>query len=224
MSSVSPAAIDVRQALIDSAYSLFLACGDVSAVTMRRVGQRAGVSAMAAYAHFANKDELLTVLVDRGFAQMLALMSSALMQENPVERLREVGRKVFQFGRQYPQLYHLIFIRSKAGDTPDANASTDWRGAATYEFLATQVQACIDAGAITGVGAHALALTLWSATHGLLSMRISQRLWMPEEEFTRLFWTSLDLLMDKYLYAPYAQINPHGAQLDMDQVFVPVQG
>lgn len=220
MTHAPPVTVDVRQALVDSAYSLFLACGDVSAVTMRRVGQRAGVSAMAAYAHFANKDAMLTALVDRGFSQMLAMMSSALTVEDPVERLRTVGRRVFQFGRQYPQLYDLIFIRTKAKDTPGANASTDWRGAATYEFLATQIQACIDADAIAGIDAHSLALTLWSLTHGLLSMRISQRLWMPEEQFTRLFWTSLDVLMDQYLHLPYAHINPAAAQQDLSNVFV----
>jgi len=64
-----PPTID-REAVLDTAICLLDAEG-VAALTMRRLASKLGVSAMAPYRHFASKDELLMVLVDRLAARLV---------------------------------------------------------------------------------------------------------------------------------------------------------
>ncbi|HEY1518461.1 MAG TPA: TetR/AcrR family transcriptional regulator C-terminal domain-containing protein [Solirubrobacteraceae bacterium] len=64
-----PPTID-REAVLDTAIRLLDAEG-VAALTMRRLANELGVSAMAPYRHVASKDELLMVLIDRLAARLV---------------------------------------------------------------------------------------------------------------------------------------------------------
>src|SRR3712207_9154699 len=66
-------ATDTRAALVGAAAGL-LEGGGIGAVTLRAVGERAGVSRQGPYRHFADKEELLSVVAaghfERGGEEM----------------------------------------------------------------------------------------------------------------------------------------------------------
>src|SRR5437763_15548673 len=68
---------DRRDALIDAAAEL-VAAGDIEAVSMEAVAERAGVSRPLVYKHFANRKELLAAVYQRESAFLHAELTAAV--------------------------------------------------------------------------------------------------------------------------------------------------
>jgi AcrR family transcriptional regulator len=86
----------------------------LAAVSMRAVAARVGVTAMALYRHFANKEELLDCVLEL----LLAEMTLPLQGESWEYRLRALGAEVRRLARRHPTAVSLIFERP--AQTPDA--------------------------------------------------------------------------------------------------------
>lgn len=104
---------DRRQQILDAALAIADEKG-LDAVTMRAVGARVGVTAMALYPHVRSKDDLLDGLVGRLLAE--------LSQPDPAApwaaRLRVFARSARQAARRHPAVMPLLFARPAV--TPDA--------------------------------------------------------------------------------------------------------
>src|SRR5262249_32822221 len=67
---------NLRAALINAGLKLIARKG-VRALTLREIGARVGVSRMAAYRHFANKDDLLAAIREAGFGEFANALDAA---------------------------------------------------------------------------------------------------------------------------------------------------
>ena len=88
-----------RQAMIDTAWELFLSLG-VSAVSMEAVAEGAGVSKVTLYRHFVDKTALLEAGVLAEMERIEAAQSAAPASEDDVdvaERLRRFGFGIMHF-------------------------------------------------------------------------------------------------------------------------------
>ncbi len=194
--------LPLRDRLINAAMDIYLE-GGLGALTMRDLGKRTGVSAMAPYSHFDNKDDLVSSIVDRCFEQYLDELRGALKYDDPVVRLRDTGRRVFQFAMDHPAEYHLIYIYSKDPTLEKYGETVDMRLAAGFQYMHLLVKDCADAGELIVDNTEAFTLAMLGMVHGLLALYLSGRMWMGSQEFEQLFWNSLSLYMDKYLKVPY---------------------
>jgi AcrR family transcriptional regulator len=102
-----------RQEILDVALALADE-GGLDAVTMRAIGKRLGVTAMALYPYVASKDDLLDGLVGR-LLQEIALPEAAWPWE---KRLRAIAHAVRGTARMHPAVMPLLFTRPAI--TPDA--------------------------------------------------------------------------------------------------------
>src|SRR2546430_12622576 len=75
-----------RDAILDAAAAL-VAAGDVEAVSMETVAERAGVSRPLVYKHFANRGELLAALYEREAALLHAELAADVEAANTVEEM-----------------------------------------------------------------------------------------------------------------------------------------
>lgn len=148
-----------RRALVDDAAHL-LDSGGPSAVTLREVGARAGVSRGAPYRHFANKESLLTAVAAEGWQrigdQMHALRVDADLA--PVDRLRAALLVLVSMSRTRPHLYQLMFT-PPAGD-PTAVVRAAQRGCDEFAGIVAAVVGDADAerhSAVLLTGAHGAA-------------------------------------------------------------------
>ena len=76
------------------------------AVSLREAARRVGVSATAAYRHFANKEELLASVAAEGFRELAAAMETGATESDP---LGGVGLAYFDFALQKRGLFRLMF-------------------------------------------------------------------------------------------------------------------
>lgn len=101
---------DLRNALIGAATELARE-GGPDAVVLREAARRTGVSAAAAYHHFANRDELGQAVKDQALELLTERMQAALGggASGARERLRTFGAAYLGFAFDEPGLFRLTF-------------------------------------------------------------------------------------------------------------------
>jgi AcrR family transcriptional regulator len=78
----------------------------LQSVGLRETARRVGVSATAAYRHFASKDDLLASVAAEGFRELAAAMEGATRGATPLTR---AGLAYIEFAHQNPGLFRLMF-------------------------------------------------------------------------------------------------------------------
>jgi TetR/AcrR family tetracycline transcriptional repressor len=106
-----------RETIVDSALTLADAEG-LDAVTIRRLAQDQGVTPMALYWHFKDKDLLLDGVVERMLAEVEIPSYPAQLVPPWDERIRDVLVAMLQVFRRHPEVANLVherFLGCEAG-------------------------------------------------------------------------------------------------------------
>jgi AcrR family transcriptional regulator len=142
--------------------------GGPDAVTLRAVGSKAGVSRGAPYGHFADKENLLTALAVRGWAQLAADLTRLRADEfsSSQKRLNQAIVTFLAVARERPHLYALMF----ATPTRDPQTLINAAAAAQDAFLA------IVADVVGVENARRTGALLMSTAHGIAGMEHSGQL------------------------------------------------
>lgn len=160
---------NLREALLDAARET-LAIEGIEALSLRRVADRAGVSATALYSHFRDKRELLAMLAAQGFDELATVMEredAGSTQTDSPGGLVALARGYVQFATGNPALFQLMFgpVLSDMMATPElAQAS-----ARAYTLMQDDVARRMaelgtpEQTAVAVAGA-------WSLVHGLSSL------------------------------------------------------
>src|SRR5947209_17499393 len=134
---------DLRNAMMDSAVELARAGGPES-VVLREVARRVGVSATAAYRHFATLEELLDVVKHRALDAMAECVLTELARVKPegdpgdvaVARFTAAGRGYLTFALEERGLFRMAFCHtSEALQQDDAKNATMLAEARAYVLL-----------------------------------------------------------------------------------------
>jgi AcrR family transcriptional regulator len=161
---------DLRRALLDQALALASERGP-DALTLREAARRAGVTEAAPYRHFPSKEALVAALAEEGFAVLVERVGRALAraQGRPRARLTALGVAYLKFAAERPAHFRVMFGR-------DLARSHGFRGVgrlaqACFAQLMGEVSRAQRSGDVAGRDARPPALALWSALHGLASLR-----------------------------------------------------
>ena len=136
-------------------------------ISLRELAREVGVSANAAYRHFANKDALLLAMSSEGFTRFTQGQDAALRNgETPMEQYRLAGRAYIDFACQNPALYRLMFGRFSASHhSDDANSAGNIAFQGLIHMIAAVLQADPKSAQVNGAAIHA-----WSLVHGLCTL------------------------------------------------------
>ncbi len=97
--------------------------GGPSAVTLRAVGDAAGISQSAPYRHFADKRALLDAMVRQIIEQLSAVVETARAETaSPVVALKHVVAEYYQFARTFPVRYRLLLEESRSDSAVGSEA------------------------------------------------------------------------------------------------------
>lgn len=165
-----PGAGGTRAALLAAAAEL-LEAGGMDAVTLRAVGERAGVSRQAPYGHFADKVELLSVLAAGYFRALGQEVRAAAGDEpDPVRRLDAMCGAYLRFAVDAPRRYRLMFGPETRGTLhPQVQEQAYQLG---LQFVAAVAQ-CQQAGRFTPGEPLPLASLLYAACHGAVDLYLA---------------------------------------------------
>jgi len=98
-----------RDAILDAAADLLDRAGP-DGVTLRAVGERAGVSHNAPYKHFRDKEALLAAVAVREFTARRAAMEQIVGRANgPLDALRGLAHDHVAWAIANPNRFHLLF-------------------------------------------------------------------------------------------------------------------
>ncbi len=168
-----------RQAVLAAAADL-LDAGGPSAVTLREVGARVGLTRSAPYRHFVDKEGLLTALATQAWSNLDNELHEIATSDVPaVERLRRALMALIRVGRQRPHLYRLMFI-PPAGD-PGAAVRAAERTQDQFLRLVAGVVGNDDAWTYGGV--------FFTSAHGITDLGLSGHL-VPTK------WPTAESLVD----------------------------
>lgn len=181
---------DTKSKLIECTLSLYLS-GGMEAVSMRKVASEAGLSTMAAYRHFKNKDDMLNHVVMEGFRRFQDYFSRARSVPDPLASLKLCMTLYAQFAKEQPEFYEMLFMARLRSDDPELEKRCEQQIQMALLFLTDRVKACIRSGLIEEVNAKACALRLWSLCHGMVSLQVLGKL-HPEESFEAFYQASIN--------------------------------
>lgn len=161
---------NLRAALIEAARAVMEETSS-SDLSLRDLARRVGVSPMAAYRHFADKEALLRAVADGGFGELVRGMEAALaVGGDPLAQVLEMGRAYVAFARAHPAMFDLMF----AAPVPGLGASPD-NGTKAFGLLQGAVAACSPPGTSLDRVA-AATIRLWSVVHGYSRLALDGRL------------------------------------------------
>ncbi|MGL4305028.1 MAG: TetR/AcrR family transcriptional regulator [Mycobacteriaceae bacterium] len=161
----------LRDEMIAAATDLLIESGDSSAVSIRAVADRVGVTPPSIYLHFEDKDSLLEAVVAHYFEQLKTEMLTACADATtPLDAFATQGLTYVRFALQSPELYRLatMSICNTSSDVDKVLGST------AFAYFSTTVQELMDIGYYLPGDPLPVALELWSAAHGIASLMIAK--------------------------------------------------
>src|SRR5262245_20554883 len=167
----------VHRAILDAARELFVQEG-YHHVSIRKIAERIEYSPAAIYSYFPSKDDIFFALAEEGFRLLHGYRppDTALDDLLPLERVRAIFWRLYQFSCEQPQYFALMFV-----DRSVPRIGREYERFAfareVKQHLLGQLQQCIDAGVFPANLKPAIAFRL--LTTGLLGvavMRLSERL------------------------------------------------
>jgi AcrR family transcriptional regulator len=158
----------------------------VSAVAMRPVAEKVGITPMAIYRHFADRASLLNAVADDGFQALAAQLQSIHLKGDVEHRLMQVGEVFLDAALQSPNLYELMFLVPREGARVyprDFKA----RRSPTFNPTVTILEQAMRAGELQTDDAVEIAFELSALSHGLIVLYLGDRIAQTEKQFRKLY-------------------------------------
>jgi len=169
----------VRRAILDAARELFVTEG-FQHVSIRKIAERIEYSPAAIYSYFPSKDDIFFALAEEGF-RLLGSPADADAQEHlaglePLDRLRAVFWRMYEFSRQHPQYFALMFMERSV-----PRISREYERFAFVrtrkQEIAAEIEACIASGDLPPSTSSGVAMRVLTAgLIGIATLRLTERL------------------------------------------------
>jgi AcrR family transcriptional regulator len=156
---------DLREDLIAAAVRMLAEPQAVAVPSLRAIARACHVAPSAVYWHFPSEAELRSAVLDAQYDDMVTSIEGALDGAGG-DPLIVAGKAYIDWGLAHPGAYQLLFESDDA--IPETRAPYGPR----------LQQRIVDlAAAVPGVDPFPAALLLWSAWHGIVSLRLHKREW-----------------------------------------------
>jgi len=158
----------------------------VAAVAMRPVAEKVGITPMAIYRHFADRDSLLNAVANTGFHDLATQLQSIHLKGDVEHRLMQVGEVFLDAALQSPNLYELMFLVPREGARVyprDFKA----RRSPTFNPTVNILENAMRSGELRPDDAIEIAFELSALSHGLIVLYLGGRVAQSEKQFRSLY-------------------------------------
>jgi AcrR family transcriptional regulator len=190
---------DLTNALTAAATQL-ARTGGPGAVVLREAARQVGVSATAAYRHFAGHGELMHAVKDQAQAQLARKMREELAAlpaerdyaRDAVRRLRALGAGYIRFALAEPGLFRTAFCHLEFKSAQDASIDD----APSYALLGEVLDELVASGAMPASRRPGAPIAAWSAVHGLSLLLLDGPLAdIPPDQLEPLIGATVDMVV-----------------------------
>jgi AcrR family transcriptional regulator len=186
--------LPTAEAIVQSARAIFEDEG-AHGVSMRRVASAVGITPMAIYRHFPNREALLHRIADQGFQELADHWKPGRTRQTPERRILALLDHYLDYALRHPRIFDYVFseLRPGARRFPE-----DFRSgqSPTADLM---VQACRDGmaqGQFKRDDVLEAMLSLWAHAHGLICLHRGGRFSLSAKDFKALYRRSLRRLLD----------------------------
>jgi AcrR family transcriptional regulator len=178
----------LRGEILAAAEALLIETADESAVSIRAIADRVGVTPPSIYRHFADKDALLQSVCRAVFVRLDDTLEKAASDAtDPLDELMRKGHAYVEFGLAHPESYRILFMfhHGYKSAEPDVLDVADLPGSNAFLHLQETIHRVLELGEPDAPkpDEYAMTCSVWTAVHGITSLRIS----MPDFP-----WPSVD--------------------------------
>lgn len=162
--------------------------------SLRAVGSAAGLSAMAVYRHFKNKEDLLRAVGEEAFAAYQRRVAD--IPDAPIQEwIRLVGREYVGFALDDPGRFEVCFVLQTQVERIYPN---DFRAGKSpvISLMVQKIQAAQAAGQLKPADALEVALQLWAQLHGMVMLHRSGRFSLNRSAFLALCDRACELIVN----------------------------
>jgi AcrR family transcriptional regulator len=157
---------DLRAACLRAAMELLEEAG-ATALSLRAVARRAGVSPGAPYRHYADRDALISAVAAVGYRELAAHLAAAHPSPSTPDDLAAVAIAYVQFALRRAALFRVMFGEPCDRDSSERVAAT----AAISEYVGAIVRQ-----SFPGANAEAMSIAIWGLVHGLAFLHLDGKL------------------------------------------------
>jgi AcrR family transcriptional regulator len=160
--------------------------GGAEAVTMRRVASAVGITAMAVYRHYPDRDGLLKAVTDKGFEELAAHLATISFSGNIEERLSKMAEIYLDHALENPRLFELMFLKPRQGARKyprDFVAGTS----PTANLMAEVIREGMQTEYFRKDNEWEIVFELGALSHGLIMLFLGGRMAVSKQEFRTLY-------------------------------------
>src|SRR5690606_5095987 len=185
---------DTGHRILGAARAIFEREGPAS-VSMRRVAEAVGITPMAIYRHFPNREALLKRISDDSFGEIVRHWNARKAGGDPVAQLIAIQMIYLDYALAHPPLFDHAFSmpREDARRFPEDFRA---RRSPTLNVVHDAVVEAQQAGALRAGDAWDIAMTLWAHSHGLIALYRAGRFSLDDRRFQAFYRDSLGRLLD----------------------------
>ena len=164
------------------------------AVSMRRVGKEAGITAMAIYHHFPNREAMLHAVVDSEFERLVEVFAQSNEKRRFETSMIHIMDGYIDYALAHPRIFDYVFSMPRAGAR---HFPEDFRArrSPTLNIVADIVSSGMNLGKLKRDDAWEIAMELWAHAHGYLALWRAGRFRLSDDEFRKLVHRSLRRLL-----------------------------
>lgn len=183
-----------REKILTAARDLFERDGP-AAVSMRRVAEAVGITPMAIYRHFANREALLKQISDDAFVEVARVWSTHTQHPDLMHGLLHSMENYLDYALQHPHLFDYSFsvARDDARRFPEDFRA---RSSPTLNVIADLLAEGIQRGLLRDRDPWDLAMTLWAQGHGLIALYRAGRFSYDAAQFRAFYLQSFGVIFD----------------------------
>jgi AcrR family transcriptional regulator len=159
-------------------------------VTMRKVASAVGITPMALYRHYPNRDGLLNTLADTGFAELAAKLTSLRLTGGIDRQLLKIFDVFVDHAFDSPRLFELMFLTKRAGarQYPD---DFRMRRSPTSTLSADVIARAMETGYFRKDDVWEIVFETGALLQGLVMLYLGGRMAVSPEEFRAFVHRSL---------------------------------
>ena len=156
------------------------------AVAMRPVAERVGITPMAIYRHYADRESLLNAVANEGFGELAERVQALRLTGDVERRLLQIGDVFLDSALGCPHLYDLMFLAPRKGARQYPKDFTAGRSP-TFNPSVRVLEEAMRAGELRPDDPMEIAFELSAISHGLIVLYLGGRVGLSETKFRQLY-------------------------------------